>query len=388
MDRLTASPFKKLDKTIPFQNNLTSNRGSINWEDCKEKNLLPSNIYSICKTYLEENPDLSFLPKADPAFTEVFLPPDLPVVFKQTGPKKSIDRFYRMCLIREICEKSNYTCLVVPKARPHGQFIIEEKIPLREHTQKGQIGLYCENREKFSLAVREFTGLLTQTLYPDILTFSHPYQQQIPLGRYDNIPFFFDGNIAKIGLIDLEGVEARKETISQEDLLQIARTAISLFPLHFDDILSVLQENMPEWSLNREELERYQTDVLQNFLSIYQDHRIFIERKKPVLNTPLFSLEQKEELKELLGSHLEMTLVVEKLLEKIETAAGLVNSQVLSIAHICARTMTLSVADLTEEKELQELITPVLEELKSKQDICFANIYSNRAGQLRIRIHF
>lgn len=386
MNPIISSRESVIGKVEDQSTSTTSNRITSIWENWKEQDLLPSELYSESKAYLEMNPDLSFLPKATPASADVFLPP-LPVVFKLVGERKSVDRFYRMSQVRNLCQKNYYTRLVVPKATPHGPFIIEEKLPLKEKSQKEQIGLYSENANKFSLAVREFTGLLFETIYCDILTHSHPYRQEIPLARYDNIPLFIEDGVGKIGLVDLEEVSVREEEISEQDAIQIYRTAVSLFPLHSMDIHAAFQGKLPHISLVRKELKQYIDEVLANFYSVYKNHRDFLERKG--INSKIYPLrlERQKDLKELAKDSLVAQQFLEEMIEKMTESCGSINTQNLSISDVCNRVFNFIFPDVIKDLD-NSVINFILDNLKLNEDVCFVSLYCNRAGKMRIRIDF
>ena len=105
-------------------------------------------------------PGLSRLPKALNGKTRVYLPKELPVVLKDSGSPQNLHRFEKMQQASKICMQNEYVHLVIPKARIYGDFIIESRLPITLHDFKGQIGLYIENCEQFTNAVKEFTGFL------------------------------------------------------------------------------------------------------------------------------------------------------------------------------------------------------------------------------------
>ncbi len=378
------------------------------WEGRLVSNhFISSDTYLLSMFFLENCFDLEQLPRASSGSAPVYFPPNLPVVFKKTGEIKSLTRFNTMCEVRELCEKRNYENLKIPKARPYGDFIIEERLPIVELKQKSQVGLYCENREKFSLAVKEFTQLLCQVEYPDILTSTHPYQQSLdmPLARYDNIPFFLENEKGMIGLIDLEDVKIRGKTLCREEVLEIAKQAVLLFPYHLNEILSALRAFFPHMELDFSILKEEHLNILKNFNTIYFDHLSFILNEKAKFEIPLVSEARKNEIKNSILLDLKeidlmdrviIVSLIEELINQIEidlkkslekdfhfssSNINLTNSRTLSLPF---KKIGLTLASSVE---IESIIKSVLKELKNGNDICYENLYYNHAGELMIRIH-
>jgi len=367
---------------------IDSTKSSSEDSDFDRRNCLSLDLFDICKRYLDQNPDLSHLPKADPASADVFLPNDLPVVFKKTGDIKSLDRFRRMNLIRQLCDDSGYNRLAIPKARTYGEFIIEEKLPLPIGGQKLQVGLYCENLMNMSKAVCEFTGLLCQTHYSDILTYSHSYNQSIPLARYDNIPLFLEGSNGKIGLVDLEEVDIRTQGLVLQDIVEIARKAIAIFPFHNQEIINTLVKFFPEFASNASELELYIQEVQNNFRSIYLDHHEFIKKQKIEFKYPIFTPLRIDEVCAILTEHQQTHAVILGLFQKATSVVNDGDFGETSISEVCSRTVSFNIEHLSGEIEPLTALTEILDDMKKKQEICLANFYRNRANQLYLRVHF
>lgn len=372
------------------------------------KHFLPSDVYLASKLFLENCPNLEQLPRASSGSAPVYYPPNLSVVFKKSGKIKSLVRFNTMCEIRNFCERQKYANLIIPKARPYGDFIIEERLPIVEGKQKRQVGLYCENKEKFSLAVKEFTKLLCQTDYPDILTSTHPYQQgtDIPLARYDNIPLFLENEKGMIGLIDLEDVKIRSKSLSKEEVLEVSQKAVFLFPYHLNEVLSVVRDLFPEMDLDFSSVLEQHVSVLRNFNAIYIDHISFVLEKKSKLEVPLVSESRKNEIKVfILDEFKDLNLMdkeivlqlEEQLIQQIElnikkSIGECLQSPSSNINLADSRTLSLSIKNILLDLPLdglaESVIKAVLEELKKGSEICYANLYYNHAGEFFVKIHF
>jgi hypothetical protein len=375
------------------------------------KHYISPDIYAKSARYLKQTPKLEHLPRAATGTDPVYFPEGLPVVFKVSNRKKCIARFLTMQAIRSVFLKNNYKYLVIPEAHPYKELLIEKRLPITELTHKEQIGLYYENKEKFSLAAKEFTGLLCQMTYPDILTSSHPYQKDldIPLGRYDNIPFFLSEGIGKIGLVDSEKVEIRSGMLTKEDALAVARTAISLFPYHFDEVFSVLMEYNHEIAPYLNELQDYHTQVLKVFNSVYADHRRFVQEKH--IGLPFVSSFREDAIRENILKGLEglpqnkqdlslklVNILIDQIKTSFESIIEETPSQEFNVKDLSLRTLTLRVEDFLSnfspleqeclDKLIQTLIKNVLDELENGREICFGSLYHNRAGNPLIRIHY
>jgi hypothetical protein len=399
------------------------------------RNILPKENYNLAKLFLAHCPCIEEVPRASSGITKVYLPPELSVVLKQSGKKGSEERFFIMCSARDFCLRKGYKQLVIPRALPYGEYNIEDRIPIKESKQKGQIGLYCEYKAKFTLAVQEFTKLLCQAVYPDILTLSHPYQRgpAIPWGRYDNIPLFLEGDMGKIGLIDLQDFHIREERPSKEELIVCTKTAICIFPYHLEEILAVLVDMYSEMEPEKPALEVFGAQVIHQFNMMYIDHRKFVERKGIKIEEPgaFFPIPatrkaqiQEVALKtaaetdllevdhEIIRPWLEevISVLIETTFEQIRQAlvkaieeAGSIDS---NIDLLSARNLTLKFKDISacfyQEQRVKTpstlisshldsiakfVITTLFEELGRGEELAFANLYVNRTGEHLVRIH-
>jgi len=168
---------------------------------------LSEHLLEQAKVYIEDRSKLSGLPIASRGKTPVYLPKELPIVPKLTGSQHSQIRLAQMREGRKLCDKNRYKHLDIPAASVRGDFIIERRLPLLAQHTKEHIGLYIENSERFSPAIREFVGFLCQADLSDITgARSDPYNMlsEAPIGRYDNVALYLNNEQGYIGLIDLE----------------------------------------------------------------------------------------------------------------------------------------------------------------------------------------
>lgn len=275
-----------------------------------ENHLLGHDLLEKAKHYIDTPSNLKDIPRATEGKTNVYLPKELPIVLKQSGFPKNQERFDQMEKARDICEKNGYKQLVIPKARIHGNFIVESKLPII-HGTKETIGFYIENREKFSDAVKEFTGFLCQSMYFADITGNcprNPYAglSKTLIGRYDNIALHLEKDQGKIGLIDLERWSPRQENLKKVEKLTKDKcyhhccNAVHLFPLHLDEIMNAAREFDSNINIEvyRKDLERERDEALIRFKIAYEDHLEFIKQKGITCEKPLEVVELNSERKE------------------------------------------------------------------------------------------
>lgn len=254
------------------------------------KQLLNYVLLEKAKPYVDIPSNRQNLPRASSGKTPVYLPKELPIVLKQSGSPKNQKRFDQMKQGRDICEKSGYENLVIPQARVYGNFIIESRLPITMHGTKEQIGLYIENREQFTIAVKEFTGFLYQSCYNDITGNygTDPYctLSKSPIGRYDNIALYLENGEGKVGLIDLERFSPGCNKLQKNWSFSRCRDAIRLFPYHIDEILSVAKNFDPDIENYRKDIEIERDEVLKRFKLVYEDHLYFIIEKGITIKDP------------------------------------------------------------------------------------------------------
>lgn len=372
------------------------------------RNYLSRDLFLLAKETLDQCLDINTFPRASSGITKVYLPPHLPLVFKALGIQRSKKRFFTMWQAKDLCKKNGYKHLLIPSGRPYKEYNIEIKLPVHDVKLREQVALYQENHLNFTPAVREFSGLLCQCIFPDILTEFHPYQEEdkVPLGRCDNIPLLFDKSIGKIALIDLGGFQIRKENLSLCQALDCFRTAIFIFPYHFDNILEVVAKYCPEIISERVALQIFTDSVLFRFQKIYMEHRNFVEQEIHLKKRLKFSLERIKEIiqhiQKVADEGIRLPLNQEKivlLIEQIMTPISLKLTASYSerpslSSYVCSRYLTLKFNDLftifqneNSLTEIQHLLKIILDEFTGKE-IFYANNYISRSQESLIRIHF
>ncbi len=232
------------------------------------------------------------LPHAPKGRTPVFLPKDLPIVLKEV--RVTCDaRIAQMLEARQLLEIIGATHLVIPEARKYRGFLIEDRLPIDGVDYLEQMGLYVQNKDKFTKAIREFTAFLCRSELSDLWMRhdAHFLWGKVPsdVARFDNIPLYIENGEGKIGLIDLERLESHwlkadrytkgwyenqmtRPTDSNWSIL------ITIFPYHFEDILDVVEKMWPGIHLDREFLESQKNDALQTYEIGYIRHREFLNR--------------------------------------------------------------------------------------------------------------
>lgn len=380
------------------------------------RNFLSRNLYLLAKKEIDQCPNITAFPKAASGITHVYLSPTLPVVFKALGMQRNTNRFFTMWEAKDICIRSGYKHLLIPASHPYKEYNIEDKLPVHDVKQREQTALYDENHRKFTQAAREFTGFLCQGIFEDIVTDTHPYQREIkiPLGRCDNLPFLFNGDNGVVALIDLGGYEVRKEKLSLDQALECAKTAIYIFPHHFEEIFKEIVAFCPEASKARLHLQEICEQTLIRFKDIYQAHRQFIQQKM-LSEAQLDSVQRIENVVQNIRRAMPtvneetLTLLVRKIMLAISqklneitiikqsdlypTPLALVSEWDIT-HHVCQRFLSLKFNELSEifkgecsESQIQVCLRMIFEELDGKE-ICYANQYVSRSDELLIRIHF
>lgn len=251
-----------------------------------QRNFLSYRLLEQAKPYINNPSSLEDLPRATSGGTRVYLPKELPIVLKESGSPENQKRFDQMGQGREICERSGYADLVIPKARVYANFIIESRLPITMHGTKKQIGLYIENRDLFTNVVKEFIGFLCQSSFYDITGGNNdPYStlSKSPLGRYDNIALYLENGHGKIGLIDLEHFSPKCHRQQKEWCFFRCRDAVHLFPHHLDEIMNAAKQFDPEIEEYRKTLEIERDEALKRFQIVYEDHLNFIKEKNITL---------------------------------------------------------------------------------------------------------
>lgn len=254
----------------------------------ESKHYLLYALLEKAKPYLDDPYKLQYLPQALSGHTPVYLPSELPIVLKRCGFPKNQKRFDKMRQARNLCEINGYKHLVIPKARVYKNFIVESRLPISVHRTKEQIGFYIENRERFADVVKEFTGFLCQSNIEDITGGNcNPFitLSNAPLGRYDNIALYLEGNQGKIGLIDLERFSPECSR-GVGWCFSKCKDAIDLFPYHFDEIMSVAKKFDPYIEIHHQKLQLERDEALKRFKLTYEDHVKFIKEKGITIANP------------------------------------------------------------------------------------------------------
>lgn len=379
------------------------------------RNFLSHNLFQAAKKTLDQCSDITIFPRASSGITRVYFPPHLPIVFKALGIQRGKKRFFTMWQARDLCKTNGYGHLLIPSAHPYKDYNIEIRLPVDDVKQREQVALYEENQLNFSQAVKEFTGLLCQSIFPDILTDFHPYQEEekIPLGRCDNLPLLLDKSLGKIALIDLGGFQIRREELSLEQALESFKTAIFIFPYHFEDVFETVASYCPGILDERTALQLYNNVISFRFRKIYMEHRQFVEQEIRSGGFPkhalAFSKERMEEIMQrvqrAVNEDIHLLLDKDKLLLLINQIISSISCKLADIAesiseksslssYVCSRYLTLKFNDFfTVFKSeysvdtMHRLLKIVLDEL-SRKEICYANHYVNRIQESLIRIHF
>lgn len=239
--------------------------------------------------YIESEELQALLPKAPIATTPVYFVAGLAI--KATGSLKVQARFEKTEQVRLLCEKKGYHHLIVPMACIYRDWIIEKQLPIELHHggphsgTKRQMGLYVENRDRFTRAAQDFTALLCQVRIDDFIghTFFDPwgkFSKSLP-AKFYNACLYLEGDQGKVGLVDVEDLQ------EYANARMGCLDAIRFFPLHFEEILAVAKQFDPEIEMYREDLERERDETLKRVKIVYIDHANYLKAKNITLDNPL-----------------------------------------------------------------------------------------------------
>lgn len=199
---------------------------------------------------VNDHQNLFALQQAVNGTCKVYLGKDF--VVKECGDKRS-SRMIRTMLANKVIKNNKYAHLVIPKLMGEfGQtYVAEERLPICQ-SQKIVSPIYDANRDAFTPAVKEFTNLLMRCKFTDVVVYNYFVSRIVtPVPRYDNVCPYLEKGEGKLGLVDLEHFEENAFWFSAEDEnfgveikycnIDICERLIHLFPLHFDEILEVMQ---------------------------------------------------------------------------------------------------------------------------------------------------
>lgn len=212
------------------------------------------------------NPDnILKLQRAANGTCQVFLGQDF--VIKKCGDKCGA-REIQSELARTAIHNNCYPHLIIPKliGKIGKEYLVEELLPICQ-SQKNAIVIYETHSSAFTPAVKEFANLLLRCRFTDLLASQFvPTRFETPIPRYDNICPYLEKGEGKLGLVDLEHFEQNSfmffadrnyGTKIKYCNLGICITLIHLFPLHFKEIIKVMQT--AGLQINEEELQTLQS---------------------------------------------------------------------------------------------------------------------------------
>lgn len=255
-------------------------------------NLLGCDLFDAAKkAYFEESSgNVGSLEKAKGGRKSVYLPNDLPLVFKELHSNKQLDQMEQAS---QICHRNNYRHLEIPDSALLNSFIIQKRVPFKSIDSKHQIALYLENIDLFTNAAREFTGFLCQGYLGDITTEtgSDPYEnlfnkEKEETGRYDNIVLYTEhqeGRLTgKVGFVDLDGFGK----LGKYQILEQVKNAIRFFPHHLEVIIEEATKHYPQIVNHRGQLEIFKDQTLKFFQGLAGDHLTFLKQKDITRQNP------------------------------------------------------------------------------------------------------
>ena len=187
-------------------------------------------LFERAKKLLVDQTTLEAQPEAEMGKTTVYLPTDCPVAIKLSGGQAARTRLVKKSQAKEILNQIGGKHLVIPKARVHGEFIIEERLLISQWTITEQACFYLDHQEDPELenVIKEFTRFLVHSDMTDLIG-------RFGDSRYDNVPLYRDSDgTIKMGLVDLEHFRPRHLPLSREHLERVLHKIALLFPHHLD----------------------------------------------------------------------------------------------------------------------------------------------------------
>lgn len=234
----------------------------------------------------------------------IYMPSDLPIVLKQITDENET-RFAKTQQARELCQNNGFSEIVVPDIARLDNFFVESRLPLPNRIEIiEQIGLYCENFEKFEETAKQFMHFICLCELDDIIgdnlnalvSFS-----QVDLARYDNVCLYLEEGKGKAGLVDLEFFDIQCKKDTSDWLVDRCKTAITFFPYQLDLIISEARQIDSTIDLSAYELKQHRQEVLTYYDKVYYQHAAFVKEKRISLTNPIVFPEISKERKEGIG---------------------------------------------------------------------------------------
>jgi len=267
------------------------------------------------------------LPQANDGKTQVFLPPQLPLVLKRSGKLASKKRARQTRVVLDLCEGNCLHHLVIPRQRVYKEFVLETRLPIAKNCLQGQMEIYLENRDLFGAAAKEFTQLLFLSEMSDVLDEGHhPLTIFGPIGRHDNFPLFVEEGLGKVGLVDLEHfIPISKISFSSDEVMCRCKNAIAIFPCHFEEILEAARgfSAFVDEKAFYEELTSFRDRAQNVLVQAYERHLYFFKKNGISFEDPLQPVEvtstRKKSVKEAVFSRILRQELQEPILRAFES---------------------------------------------------------------------
>ena len=297
---------QKTSAAVKIQKMWRGYQGRIIAERMRRPIFLSGALLSQAVGYIDDPLGLDGQPRATAGITPVYLPKGSPIVLKKSGFSGAQSRLEKMGLAQEICIKNRYRHLVIPSACTYKDFIVEGRLPLGSCDPLMQIGLYVENRDRFTKAAEEFTGFLYQSSLDDVTMgpqycCMYNFLSESPMMRYDNLPLYVEHGEGKIGLIDLEKSHPLQKG-ERGSIFPRCINAIRLFPYQYNEILRVAKKFDPNVEKHCGLLQWERDEALKRVQILYEDHLSFIQAKGIGYENPGKSVEITAERRNEIGT--------------------------------------------------------------------------------------
>jgi hypothetical protein len=244
-------------------------------------------IYFAAKQLLADEKALRSQPRAQAGKSDVFLPTSFPIVLKSVSNPVAKARYRKSEQAEEILSELQLKRIALPEARVHGDWIVEQRLPITHWAGRAQLGFYLENENDMAPVVRDLTDFLLHSEFTDLVN-----GQGGP--RYDNLPLFLDsGGKLIVGLVDLEHFSP---TVNGElNIVSALEIVARFYPLHINTAFEVAAQYDVITSKLRERIGTYVQEATVR-IEEYRAHVSFLESHGVGVTSPKKTITLTEEM--------------------------------------------------------------------------------------------
>jgi len=270
--------------------------------------ILSDSLFEQAKQCIDNPSQLSQLPHPSNGASRdrIYLPQDMPIVIRFCENPTDIKRFSKMDEAHAICEKIGSRHLIIPNARVHGNFIIEDRLPNENDSAIKGMAFYYENQSYYTEAIAEFTSFLCYGNLTDIAGNDAHSLRGLGLTlipRFDNLLLYSvieqSQQVYKIGFIDLETLYIHSENPTLEEVKKALWVSIQLFPYHFDTIIATGKSLCYLPAETIDELTKLCQKSRQLYKIVCEDNSAYYKKNTITFETPIFHSLTESKMEEL-----------------------------------------------------------------------------------------